>query len=89
MFSISRDSVESTVNESLAAISAQLTNEVPHVTLAAYNSTEISSTLSGAMATTTEISTTKRSASGSRKRPSHQNRKNSSNKKTKNKVSKR
>ena len=83
---IFRDSAESTVNESLAAISAQLTGGLPLVTLEAYNTTEISSTLSSAMATTTEVSTTKRSDSGNRRRPSHQHRKNSTNKKSKNKV---
>ncbi|KAJ4432764.1 hypothetical protein ANN_21403, partial [Periplaneta americana] len=88
-YSIARsttEAVEATMNESLAAISAQLIEEHPNVELIHdRNSTNIAS--SSNIATTTELATTKRSSNDgmlSRARPQHhQHRNKNSNKKTK------
>jgi hypothetical protein len=82
------------VNESLAAISAQLIAEHPtveHVTLVSINSTDAALTHTNAAGATTELATTKRSSDDgmiSRARPQQQNHhnKNSKNKTKKNKV---
>jgi hypothetical protein len=83
------------VNESLAAISAQLIAEHPKVEqvtlIHVVNSTDAAATGSNAIVATTELATTKRSSDGgmiSRAKPQqqHQNNKNSNSKTKKNKV---
>jgi hypothetical protein len=90
---ILREAVEATVNESLAAISAQLIAEHPkveQVTLVYINSTDPSVTHTNAADATTELTTTKRSSDDgmiSRARPQqHDHNKNSKKKTKKDKV---
>jgi len=84
--------VEATVNESLAAISAQLIAEHPKVeqmTLVYINSTNPAVTHTNAAGATTELATTKRSSDDgmiSRARPQQHDHKNSKKKTKKDKV---
>jgi hypothetical protein len=81
------------MNESLAAISAQLTVQEPNVEQVTIvhdlNNTDAATVGSNAVATTTELATTKRSSDNgmiSRARPQQHRNKNSNKKTEKNKV---
>ncbi|PNF16951.1 hypothetical protein B7P43_G03164 [Cryptotermes secundus] len=84
------EAIEATMNESLAAISAQLIAEHSNAEQVSLihnsNSTDAAATDSNVTATTTELATTKRSSNNgmiSRARPQKQHHRNKNNKKTK------